>query len=53
MYIYAFGMLWAPSGRIWPWLNAFGLYMGPASQQRLAREGGLPESQNGDGLLKE
>ena len=52
IYIYAFGVLWAPSRRIWPWLNAFVLYMGPAFKQRVAREGRLPESQNGNGLLK-
>ena len=53
MFTYAFGVLWAPSRRIWPWLNAFVLYMGPAFKQRVAREGRLPESQKGNGLLKE
>ena len=53
IYTYAFGVLWAPSRRIWPWLNAFVLYMGPAFKQRVARENRLPESQKGDGLLKE
>ena len=54
VYIYAFGMHWAPSERTWPWLNAFGLYMGrPAFKQRVAREGRLPEPKNADGLLKE
>ena len=54
IYINAFGMHWAPSKRIWPWLNALGLYMGrPAFKQRVAREGRLPDSQIGIGLLKE